>query len=270
MIVAGCDIGSLTAKAVIIDDKGVLAEAVIRARTQPAESAGQVMQMALQKAGLTPEDIGFVVGTGYGREHIPFVDAVESEISCHARGAWHIMPSVRMVIDIGGQDAKATRLNETGAVARYIYNDKCASGTGRFLEVMAEALEVPLEQMGEIGSRSTEKLSISNQCVIFAETEVVSLVNEGKDVADIINALHHALARRVSALAKSIEVFPDVVMTGGVAKNSGVFNALGEALNVRMKLLDGVDPQIVGALGAALYAREKAMMRPLGAMACKS
>jgi (R)-2-hydroxyacyl-CoA dehydratese activating ATPase len=258
MIVAGCDIGSLTAKAVIMENSKVLSSAVIRAQTKPADSAGQVMAKALKKANLAMHDIGYVVGTGYGREQVPFVHSVESEISCHAKGAWHIMPSVHMVIDIGGQDAKATRMDDNGAVARYIYNDKCASGTGRFLEVMADALEVPLEDMGAIGAKSKEKLSISNQCVIFAETEVVSLVNEGKDVADIINALHHSLAKRVSALARSIDVAEDIVMTGGVAKNSGVFNALSEALNIKMKSLDGVDPQIVGALGAALYAQEKA------------
>lgn len=258
MIVAGCDIGSLTAKAVILENGKVLAETVMRAKTRPAESAEEVMEMALALAGLTMEHIGYVVGTGYGREQIPFVDSVESEISCHAKGAWHIMPSVRMVIDIGGQDAKATRMDANGAVARYLYNDKCASGTGRFLEVMAEAMEVPLEEMGAVGAKSKEKLTISNQCVIFAETEVVSLINEGKAISDIINALHHALAKRVASLASAIEVEEDVVMTGGVAKNPGVFAALSEALNVNMKSLDGVDPQIVGALGAALYAEEKA------------
>jgi predicted CoA-substrate-specific enzyme activase len=143
-------------------------------------------------------------------------------------------------------------------VARYIYNDKCASGTGRFLEVMAEALEVPLEELGELSAQSTEKLSISNQCVIFAETEVVSLVNEGKETADILNALHHSLAKRVASLARSIDVKTDVVMTGGVAKNAGVFNALSDALGIELKALNGVDPQIMGAMGAALYAEEKA------------
>ncbi len=258
MIVAGCDIGSLTAKAVILEGDKIVADAVMRARTRPAESAIEVMGAALQKAGLSMEDIQCMVGTGYGREQIPFVDSVESEISCHAKGAFHLMPSVRMIIDIGGQDAKATRLDDSGKVARYIYNDKCASGTGRFLEVMAEALEIPLDKMGEIGAQSTERLSISNQCVIFAETEVISLVNEGKETADIINALHHALARRVASLAKSIDMAHDVVMTGGVAKNQGVFAALGETLEIHMKSLNGADPQIMGALGAALYAREKA------------
>jgi predicted CoA-substrate-specific enzyme activase len=261
MKVAGCDIGSLTAKAVIMENGNIISQAVMRAKARPSESAIDVMQMALDKANLARDDIGYIVGTGYGREQIPFVDQVESEISCHAKGAWRIMPSVRMIIDIGGQDAKATRLDDSGNVARYIYNDKCASGTGRFLEIMGEALEVPLEKLGELAAKSMEKLSISNQCVIFAETEVVSLVNEGKETADILNALHHSLAKRVASLARSIDVRQDVVMTGGVAKNAGVFSALSEALGLPLKALDGVDPQIMGALGAALYAEEKVQER---------
>ncbi len=257
MIVAGCDIGSLTAKAVVMQNGMILAEAVIRATTKPAESAEMVMAMALEKAGLTMKDIGYVVGTGYGRKQAPFVDSVESEISCHAKGAWLIKPGVRMVIDIGGQDAKATRIDENGKVVRYLYNDKCASGTGRFLEIMAEALEVPLADMGAAGEKSMEKLTISNQCVIFAETEVISLINEGKEISDIIDALHISLAKRVASLARSIEIEPDVVMTGGVAKNMGVFQALSGALGVPLKPLNGVDPQIIGALGAAFFADEK-------------
>lgn len=256
MIVAGCDIGSLTAKAVIMESEKIVADAVVRAKARPADSAQEVMQMALDKAGLSMEQIDYSVGTGYGREQIPFVDSVESEIACHAKGAFQVMPTVRMVIDIGGQDAKATRMDDSGKVVRFIYNDKCASGTGRFLEVMAEALEVPLEELGTLAAQSQEKLSISNQCVIFAETEVISLVNEGKETADILDALHHSLAKRVAALAKSIELQEDVVMTGGVAKNTGVFNALSKALNVGIKSLDAVDPQIMGALGAALIAAE--------------
>ena len=258
MITAGCDVGSLSAKAVIINDGAIVAHAVIRAGANPAEAAASVLDQALASAGLTRGDLAYIVGTGYGREQIPFAGASESEISCHARAAFYLMPETRMVIDIGGQDAKATRLDDHGNIARYIYNDKCASGTGRFLEIMAGALEVPLEAMGPTGARSTEKLTISNQCVIFAETEVVSLVNEGHEIADIVNALHHAMARRVASLARSIEIRQAVVMTGGVAKNSGVFDALAAALNVPVKAVDRVDPQIVGALGAALYARERA------------
>lgn len=237
----------------------ILSSVVIRAKNKPSVSAEQVMQMALEAANLQRDSIAYVVGTGYGRAQVPFVDSVESEISCHARGARHLMPSARMVIDIGGQDAKTTRMDEDGKVARFIYNDKCASGTGRFLEIMAEALEIPLDEMGSISAGAKEKLTISNQCVIFAETEVISLVNDGKELPDIVNALHRAMANRVAALACSIGIEKDVVMTGGVAKNSGVFQALCDALNIQLKALNGADPQIIGALGAALYAQEQAI-----------
>ncbi|MGM0452785.1 MAG: acyl-CoA dehydratase activase [Thermodesulfobacteriota bacterium] len=258
MIVAGCDIGSMTAKAVIMENHRLLSSAVMRAKTKPAESAGQVMDRAIADAGISAADIAYTVGTGYGRTQIPFVDHVESEISCHAKGAGSVLPSVRTVIDIGGQDAKATRMDADGRVARYIYNDKCASGTGRFLEVMAGAMEIGLEQMGAIAAQSTEKLKISSQCVIFAETEVISLLNEGRASADIINALHHALANRIAALARTITVEPPVAMTGGVAKNQGVFAALSEALQLPLLAMEGIDPQLIGALGAALFAAERA------------
>lgn len=256
MIVAGCDVGSLTAKAVIMDEDKIISHAVVLAKTRPSESAEDVMDKALQNAGLSKNEIQFAVGTGYGKDHVPFVQRVESEISCHARSAWWNQPSVRTVIDIGGQDAKAIQLDETGKVIRYIYNDKCASGTGRFLEVMADAMEVGLQEMGDIGKQAKEKITISNQCVIFAETEVVSLINEGKDVCDIVDALHRAMAGRVVSLARSIGVETDVIMTGGVAKNSGVFDALAESLNLPVKTLNGIDPQINGAVGAALFARD--------------
>ena len=258
MIVAGCDVGSLTAKAVIMEEDDILSQAVMRVRAQPADAARQVMQQALDGTDLTLEDLVCCVGTGYGKDRVPFADRVESEISCHARGAWWRVPSARTIIDIGGQDAKAMRVDADGRVVRYIYNDKCASGTGRFLEVMAEALEVRLEDMGRVGQSARETLAISNQCVIFAETEVVSLVNAGKDVPDIVAALHRALANRVASLAGSIGVENDIVMTGGVAKNAGVFDALAEGINTVLKPLDGLDPQIVGALGAALFAGEYA------------
>lgn len=249
--------GSLTAKAVIMENREVISSSVIRAKTKPADSADIVMDMALEKTGLTRGDIGYAVGTGYGKEQISFVNSIESEISCHAKGAWNLMPSVRMVIDIGGQDSKAIKMDENGAVVRYFYNDKCASGTGRFLEVMAEAMEVPLDKMGETAAKSTETLMISNQCVIFAETEVVSLLNDDKETSDVIAALHRALAKRVAAMAKSIGVEEDIVMTGGVAKNSGVFGAMSDALGKPLKSIEKVDPQIVGALGAAYFALEQ-------------
>lgn len=257
MITAGCDIGSLTAKAVVLKDGKIVGHQVIRVKANPGASADEVLALAAEAAGISRSDITATVGTGYGKEHIAFASSTCSEISCHAKGAWWSLPSVRTIIDIGGQDAKAIRIDEQGNVARYIYNDKCAAGTGRFLEVMASALEVDLADMGALSARSTERIRISNQCVIFAETEVVSLINEGRETCDIIRGLHHAMANRVASLAKSIEVHEDVVMTGGVAKNSGMFNALSEGLGVTVKALP-VDPQINGALGAALFAAELA------------
>lgn len=256
MIVAGCDIGSLTAKAVIMKNNAILAAQVIRAKSKPDESAREVMGIALKQAGLVMEEVSFCVGTGYGRASIPFAGMVESEIACHGRGAQWQMPSVRMVIDIGGQDAKAIRLDDKANVIRYVYNDKCASGTGRFLEVMAEALNIDLPSMGTVSLSSQNPISISNQCVIFAETEIVSLVNEGRDIADIVSGLHNALAHRVAALAKGIELQEDIVMTGGVAKNEGMFAALEKALGRKIKNIDR-DPQINGALGAAIFAAER-------------
>ena len=254
MITAGCDIGSLTAKAVILQDRKMLASEVILASAQPEKSSIDVMRRAIEKVGIKMEDIEYCIGTGYGRKHIPFMDSLESEIACHGRGAIWQVPSARTVVDIGGQDAKAIRVDEKGNVERYVYNDKCASGTGRFLEIIADSLDIKLEDMGAISGRSTEKLTLSNQCVVFAETEIISLVNEGKEIADIISALHQAVANRAASLARGILVAPDAVMTGGVAKNSGMFEALQKALGMKLHRVD--NPQINGALGAALFAAD--------------
>jgi len=254
MILAGCDIGSLTAKAVIMKDDVVLAAEVIRASGYPERSAREVMERAAEKAGINLGAIDCCVGTGYGKKHVPFVFATESEIACHGRGAVWQVPSVRTVIDIGGQDAKAIRVDGDGNVVRYVYNDKCASGTGRFLEIISDALEVPLEEMGALSRQSTEMLTLSNQCVVFAETEIISLVNDGKEIPDIIRALHRAVAGRAASLAKGIGIEADVVMTGGVAKNSGMFHALENILGISLRSVE--NPQINGALGAALFARE--------------
>jgi predicted CoA-substrate-specific enzyme activase len=255
MYVAGCDVGSLSAKAVIMKDGEIVASQVINSKPDPNESAQAVMEKALQKANLTLDDIAYCVSTGYGRESVPFAKSAYSEIVCHGKGANWKMPSVRMVVDIGGQDAKAIRIDDKGNIAQYAYNDRCASGTGRFIEVMAAAMDVPLEKMGEISAQSTNPISISNQCVVFAETEIVSLINAGKALPDIVAGLHKALANRVAGLARGIKLETDVTMTGGVAKNPGMLAALEEALGVKF-VKSEIDPQIMGALGAALLAFE--------------
>ena len=254
MITAGCDIGSLTAKAVILKDREIIAKEIIRATARPEQSALAVMELSCGAAGINIENIDMLVGTGYGRKHIPFVNSVESEIACHARGAFHQAPGTRTVIDIGGQDAKAIRIDDRGEVIRYAYNDKCASGTGRFLEIIADSLDVSLEELGALSQKSTEILTISNQCVVFAETEIISLINEGREIADIISALHRAFANRAASLARGIGVEEEVLMTGGVAKNPGMFSALAGALGIELKAVS--DPQINGALGAALIAED--------------
>lgn len=256
MITAGCDVGSTTAKAVILVEGEIVAAQVIPARLDPVVSAREVMDNCLDKAALAMNDIERIVGTGYGQEQIPFVTRCESEVTCHSAAAFFYYPDTRMVIDIGGQDAKVTKLGQKGKVIQYSYNDKCAAGTGRFLEIMADTLGISLEEMGEIGRTCEEKLNISNQCVIFAETEVVSLINEEKAVGDILNALFRAMANRVASQARSLGVENQVLMTGGVAKNVGLFEALGQILGVSLQHMDRLDPQMAGAFGAALLARE--------------
>ena len=255
MIVAGCDIGSLTAKAVILNNGEVVSTAVSKVCPKPEDSAKMIMNLALQNTDLTMENLDYSVGTGYGKDQISFFNRTESEISCHGKGAWMSDNSVRTIVDIGGQDAKSIKLDEQGNVTRFMYNDKCASGTGRFIEIMAEALELDLAEISSIGQQSKKELRLSNQCVVFAETEVISLINEGYELPDIINGLNFALASRVAALAKSIIVEENVLMTGGVAKNRGVFKMLEQALGVSF-LTNKLDPQINGALGAAYYAEE--------------
>ena len=255
MIVAGCDIGSLTGKAVIMDRDGILSSSVIPVKGRPADCAKAVMARAMEEAGITGEDISFCVGTGYGRKNIPFADEEESEISCHARGAVWQNPGIRTIIDIGGQDSKAIKVDGSGTVLQYVYNDKCASGTGRFLEIIAGTLELSLDELGDISARSEKVLNLSNQCVVFAETEIISLLNEGVYIPDIVQALHRAVAGRVAALARGIVVEPETTMTGGVARNIGMFRALESVLGCELACLER--PQINGAVGAALFALER-------------
>ncbi|HPC02435.1 MAG TPA: acyl-CoA dehydratase activase [Syntrophales bacterium] len=258
MIVAGCDIGSLTAKAVIFKDGEMLSSHLMKVRSRPDEAAVEVMNEALSKANLTLKDVVYSVGTGYGRKRIPFADETFSEIVCHGKGAHWVLPSVRTVIDVGGQDAKAIRLDAGGNVVKYEYNDKCASGTGRFLEIMADALEIELEEMGDLSLKSDAPVRISSQCVVFAETEVISLVNGGKEIRDVVSGLHKAMAGRIASLVRGIGMLEkEVMMAGGVAKNKGIRSAMEDVLGVELAAVK-CDPQLNGAIGAALLAGEAA------------
>ncbi len=251
---AGVDIGSTMTKIVVIDTDGKLVSA-IKGPTGPEHRrlANEVMKTALEQARLQLDDISYVVATGYGRLNVPFADRQITELTCHARGVSSLFPNVRTAIDIGGQDAKCLKINN-GKLVDFVMNDKCAAGTGRFLEVVAATLGIKLEDMGAISLRSTRKVPISNFCTIFAQQEVVSHLSEGKKVEDIIAGLHDALASRVAALALRLKVEPDVVLTGGVAKNAGIVEAMKE--NLGGELLVPEDPLLTGAMGAALLAKE--------------
>jgi len=258
MIVAGCDVGSLTSKAVLMQDGRIVGSAVIKSKAKPWESAEAVMHQALSAAGLEMADVRYAVGTGYGRDRIPFVAEAVSEIGCHGRGARWLVPSARTVIDIGGQDCKALRLDGDGNVEKFIANDKCASGTGRFLEVMARVLGVELGDLGEMSSRSRHAVTLANACTVWAQADVIKHLNDGVPVEDIAAGVNNAMAARMATLVRNLGIAPDVCMTGGVAKNSGVLSGIEKLLGVRLKRIRREDPQIAGAIGAALIAAEKA------------
>ncbi|NSW82804.1 MAG: 2-hydroxyglutaryl-CoA dehydratase [Syntrophothermus sp.] len=251
--VLGVDSGSLTAKAVIMNrDREIVAHSVVQLEIVSLEAVKEAVNNVLSSAGLDMSDIAYVVATGYGRRRYDFADKTVTEISCHAKGAHYLFPEVRTVIDIGGQDSKVIAVDEEGNPTHFAMNDRCAAGTGRFLEVMASALRVPLEAIGEMSLKARQKLTISSICTVFAETEVISLVAEGHSKEDILGALHASIASRIAGLVARVGLREPVMMTGGVAKNVGAVRAIERELGVSMTVAK--DPQIVGALGAALFA----------------
>ncbi|MBP7232062.1 MAG: 2-hydroxyglutaryl-CoA dehydratase [Syntrophaceae bacterium] len=257
MFAAGCDVGSLTSKAVIMKDGKIIQSLIIKSKARPWESADEVMNMLLTRAGLTMKDIKSCVGTGYGRDKISFIDEAVSEIACHGKGARWLVPSVRTVIDIGGQDCKALRLDDKGNMVKFITNDKCASGTGRFLEVMAKVLNLKLDEMGEMSVRSRQPVTFASACTVWAQADVIQHLNDKVPIEDIAAGVNNAMASRMSTLANNIGLEKDVCMTGGVAKNNGVVSALEKHLGLRIKRIRREDPQLAGAIGAALFAAEK-------------
>jgi predicted CoA-substrate-specific enzyme activase len=209
----------------------------------------------LDNVNMKKEDMAYILATGYGRNSIDWVDQQMSELSCHARGAYFVFPDVHTVIDIGGQDVKVLQI-ENGAMVNFQMNDKCAAGTGRFLDVMARVLEVNVNDLGMLAAQSTKRVAISSTCTVFAESEVISQLAQGSDKCDIINGIHHSVAARVVGLAHRVGVRDRVVMTGGVAQNSGVVSALQEELGHQVYTTPLA--QYIGALGAALFAWQKA------------
>jgi len=234
-IVAGVDIGSTTAKALIMKDGEVLGGLIGPTGTNPALAGKQILEKVIDGSNHTMSDVKYIIATGYGRVSAPFANKTITEITCHGRGAHHISPQIRTVIDIGGQDAKVVSIGEDGKVVDFVMNDKCASGTGRFLESAAQlVLHVPLEDLGELSSKATSICKISSTCTVFAQTEIVSLLAAGESKENVIAGLHSSISNRVIGMAKRVGVKPVIMMTGGVAKNKGVKNALERDLSTEV------------------------------------
>jgi predicted CoA-substrate-specific enzyme activase len=259
MCYLGVDLGSLSCDAVLLDRDGmVLATSVVPTGARNREAIARATQEVLKTARISEADIKSTVSTGYGRDRVEGRSSAVTEITCHARGAEALIPGTQVLIDIGGQDSKAIRLDGKGRVLDFAMNDKCAAGTGRFLEAMARALQVDIEEMSSLDRGASENLTLSSMCTVFAESEVVSLIAEGTDVKEIVAGLNRAIASRVVSLVKRIA--PDVTglkvaMSGGVARNHGVVRALSLALSTEISIPQ--QPDAVGALGAALFARER-------------
>jgi predicted CoA-substrate-specific enzyme activase len=254
MVTAGVDVGAITAKAAIFEGRELLAVAVILAGYDRAAAARQVLDQALAQAGLARDQIVRLVATGYGRVQVPGSDRTVTEITCHARGAHYLCPEVRTVIDIGGQDSKGIAVGARGRVLDFVMNDKCAAGTGRFLEVMAHALEVDLADFGQLALAAPRRAKISSTCTVFAESEVVTHLAAGVPRAEIIAGIHEAIAARVATMVGRIPVQDVVVLTGGVAHNAGVARMLEERLGHTVAVPEHA--QLAGAIGAALIARD--------------
>ena len=255
MITLGVDLGSNTVKAVLLSGGRDVAGSCVRKTSHDARKImDECVEEALSNAGLTFGDIGKIVATGYGRVSCKIAHKDVSEITCHGKGAFFSMPGARTVIDIGGQDSKVISLADNGRVVDFVMNDKCAAGTGRFLEVMAQALQAPLAEFGEVSKRAANVVDISNTCTVFAESEVISHMARQEPKENIIAGLHKAIASRVFALARRLRIEEEIVLTGGVALNDGVRRALEAAAGKPIKV--PANPQLIGALGAAIHAFE--------------
>ena len=255
----GCDAGSTYTKCVIIDENGKIAAAVTkRSRINPVLSAKDALDEAVSHVdGLnSAEELTYLIGTGYGRNKVPFADENISEISCHAMGVHVTAPSVKAIIDIGGQDVKGIAIDTDGTVLNFAMNDKCAAGTGRFFESMARAFEMSLDEFSNLSLTAKNVIPITAQCAVFAESEVISLVGEGKPMEEIAAGIQLSVAKRCFVMAKKAGAADSVTLTGGCAKNEGLKKAIEKVLKINVVDLP-TDPQLMGALGAAEYARQK-------------
>jgi predicted CoA-substrate-specific enzyme activase len=255
------DVGSRTAKAVIMRGNQISGSSVMLREVDPVHSAQQIIEKALKTAKVSWEHISYIIATGYGRLQVPFAHSHVTEITCHARGASHLFPDIRTVLDIGGQDCKAIRLDENGRLLDFFMNDKCAAGTGRCLERIAAAIGVQLDDIGPLSLKPVkEPLRVDTYCAVFAQMDVISLVNEGKDVSDIMAAVLDGFASRIWGMLERIEVQPELCISGGVAKNIGIVSRIEQRMGRKVRVAP--EPEIVGALGAALIAQDKLAATP--------
>jgi predicted CoA-substrate-specific enzyme activase len=249
---AGVDIGSTMTKVVIVD-REIVASYIGPTGAEHRKLANKVMEEALGSANLTFKDLSYIVATGYGRINVPFADRQITEITCHARGLHYLLPTVRTIVDIGGQDSKGISIKD-GKVTSFVMNDKCAAGTGRFIEIIADSLGVPLEKMGEVSLTAQRATAISSTCTVFAEHEVTNQLANGEPVANLVAGVHQSIATRVYSLIAKLKIEPDIAITGGGAKNIGLVKALQEKFG--RPVLVPPEPLITGALGAAVIGRE--------------
>ncbi len=253
---AGVDVGSTQTKAIVIDEDGrIVGRAIIDTGANVIKAAENAYRAALAESNIDEEQVGYVVGTGYGRYKVTFGDTQVTEISCHARGAVHMFPDTRTVLDMGGQDTKAIRVQPNGEVIDFCMNDKCAAGTGRFLQSAAAALDIPLGDLGVVALRAEKAVPISTTCTVFAESEVLSWLGKGKKIDEILLGVHRSIGARSMGLMKRVGIQDQVTFTGGVTRNPGMVQVLNEMLDTKMNVSE--DSHIMGALGAALFALDR-------------
>jgi predicted CoA-substrate-specific enzyme activase len=257
---AGVDVGSTQTKAVIINEhRRIVARALIDTGANVVLAAENAYAEALRAGALREEEIEYIIGTGYGRYRVTFGNAQVTEISCHARGAVQMFPGTRTVLDMGGQDTKAIRLRPNGEIFDFCMNDKCAAGTGRFLGAAAAALDIPLGELGPTALRADRPVRISTTCTVFAESEVISWLGKGKKVEDILMGVHQSIASRSIGLLRRVGVEDEVTFTGGVTRNLGMIRTLEDGLHLKLNVSE--DSHYMGALGAALYALDRILLK---------
>lgn len=253
---AGVDVGSTQTKAIVLDeDACIVGRAIIDTGANVIKAAENAYLAALAQSSIDEEEVGYVIGTGYGRYKVTFGDTQVTEISCHARGAVHLFPNTRTVLDMGGQDTKAIRVHPNGEVIDFCMNDKCAAGTGRFLQSAAAALDIPLGELGVVALRAEKAVPISTTCTVFAESEVLSWLGKGKKIDEILLGVHRSIGSRSMGLLKRVGIEDQVTFTGGVTRNPGMVQVLNEQLGMQMNVSE--ESHIIGALGAALFALDR-------------